>query len=87
MGKNKSEGMRKKKEKKFKEEETRRIIMVLKREVNSKNEITSIRALAVPAISCTVGITNWSLEDIRRIEGNIKNNSDSLQNASRWLQI
>jgi len=72
--------MRKKNEKKFNEEETRRIGMVLKCEVNTKNKIAAIGVLPVPAIRCMIGILNWSLDEISRIEGKIKRDADSVQN-------
>ena len=42
--------------------------MVMKREVNAKNKITAVGALAVGAVRCVVGLTDWSLEEMRRTE-------------------
>ena len=42
--------------------------MILKSELNAKNEITAIGALAVPVLRCSFGIINWRLEKIRKID-------------------
>jgi hypothetical protein len=44
---------------KLKEEYTRTLRMILKSEVNAKNKITVIGALAVPILRRSFGIINW----------------------------
>jgi hypothetical protein len=41
--------------------------MLLKFELDAKNKITAIGALAVPILRCSFGINNWRLEEIRKI--------------------
>jgi hypothetical protein len=47
---------------KLKKEYTRRLRMILKSELNAKNRITVIGALAVPVLRHSFGIINWKLE-------------------------
>ena len=46
----------------------RRIRLVLRTELNSKNKITAINSLAVPVVQYSFNIINWTLEDIRRLD-------------------
>jgi hypothetical protein len=46
----------------WKKEHTRRLRLILKSELNTKNEIAAIRALAVPVSGYSFGIFNWRLE-------------------------
>ena len=52
----------------WKKEYARRLRTILKSELNAKNEITAIGALAVPVLRCSFGIINWRLEKIRKID-------------------
>jgi hypothetical protein len=45
----------------------RRLRMILKSELNAKNKITAIGALAVPVLRYTFVIITWRLEDIKKI--------------------
>jgi hypothetical protein len=42
--------------------------MILKCELNAKNKITTIGALAIPVLRYSFGIINWRLEDIKKID-------------------
>ena len=42
--------------------------MILKSELNAKNQITAIGALAVPVLRHSFGIINLRLEEIRKID-------------------
>ena len=42
--------------------------MILKSELNARNKITAIGALAVPMLRQSFGIINWRTEEIKRIE-------------------
>jgi hypothetical protein len=42
--------------------------MVLKSELDARNKITGIGALAVPVLRYTFGIINWRLEEIKQID-------------------
>jgi hypothetical protein len=42
--------------------------MVMKSELNAKNEITAIAALAVQVPRYKFGIMNWRLEELRKID-------------------
>ena len=46
----------------------RRIRMILKSELNSINRITAINSLAVPVVSYSFNIINWTLSDLRRMD-------------------
>jgi hypothetical protein len=41
--------------------------MILKSELNARNKITAIGALAVPVLRYSFGIINWRIEDIRKL--------------------
>jgi len=51
----------------LKKKYTRRLSMILKSDLNAKNKITAIGALAVPVLKYSFGIINWRLEEIRKI--------------------
>jgi hypothetical protein len=53
----------------LKEEYTRRLRMMLKSELNAKNNITAIGALAIPVLRYSFGIINWTLEEIKKLDG------------------
>jgi hypothetical protein len=42
--------------------------MILKSELNARNKITAIGALAVPVLRYSFGIINWRLEEIKQID-------------------
>ena len=42
--------------------------MILKSDLNAKNKITAIGALAVPVLKYSFGIINWRLEEIRKTD-------------------
>jgi hypothetical protein len=52
----------------LKQEYNRRVRMVLKSELNARNKITAIGALAVPILRYSFGIINWRLEEIKQID-------------------
>ena len=52
----------------LKQEYNRRLRMILKSELNARNEITAIGALAVPVLRYNFGIINWRTEDIKKID-------------------
>jgi hypothetical protein len=52
----------------LKQEYNRRVRMVLKSELNTRNKITAIGALAVPILRYSFGIINWRLEEIKQID-------------------
>ena len=42
--------------------------MILKSELNARNKITAIGALAVPVLRYSFGIINWRIEEIKKID-------------------
>jgi hypothetical protein len=52
----------------LKQEYNRRLRMVLKSELNTRNKTTTIGALAVPILRYSFGIINWRLEEIKQID-------------------
>ena len=42
--------------------------MILKSELNARNKITAIRALAIPVLRYSFGIINWRTEEIKKID-------------------
>ena len=44
------------------------IIIILKSELNARNKITAIGALAVPVLRYSFGIINWRTEEIKKID-------------------
>jgi len=47
----------------------RRLRMILKSELNARNKITAIGALAVPVLRYSFGVINWRIEDIKKLTG------------------
>ena len=47
--------------------------MILKCELNARNKITAIGALAVPELRYSFGIINWRIEDIKQIDRKTRN--------------
>ena len=56
----------------LKQEYNRRLRMILKSELNARNKITAIGALAVPVLRYNFGIINWRIEDIKKIDRKTK---------------
>jgi hypothetical protein len=52
----------------LKEENNRRLRIILQPELNARNKITAIGALAVPVLRYSVGIINWRLKEIKQID-------------------
>ena len=52
----------------LKQEYRRRLRMILKSELNVRNKITAIGALAVPVLRYSFGINNWGIEEIKQID-------------------
>ena len=50
----------------LKQEYSRRLRMILKSELNDRNKITPIGALAVPVLRDSFGIINWRTEVIKK---------------------
>ncbi|XP_063591903.1 uncharacterized protein LOC134768991 [Penaeus indicus] len=53
---------------KVREEYYRRIRLVLKTELNSKNRIEALNTLAVPVVQYSFNILNWKMDEIRRMD-------------------
>ena len=50
----------------LKQEYSRRLRMILKSELNSRNKITAIGAIAVPVLGYRFGIINWRTEEMKK---------------------
>ena len=50
----------------LKQEYSRRLRMILKSELNARNKITAIGALAVQVLRYSFGIVNWRIEKIKK---------------------
>jgi hypothetical protein len=48
----------------FKKAYTRKLRMIMKSELNAKNKITAIGALAIPVLRYSFGTLNWRVEEI-----------------------
>jgi hypothetical protein len=48
--------------------EYRRLRMILKSELNARNKITAIGALAVPVLRYSFGVINWRIEEVKQID-------------------
>jgi hypothetical protein len=48
---------------------TRRLRMILKSELNAKNKIRAIGALAMPVLRYSFVFINWRLEEIKKLVG------------------
>jgi len=67
LGTEESEGIQNKQMKeRLKQKYSRRLKMVLKSELNTRNKITAIGALAVPVLRYSFGIINWRIEEIKK---------------------
>ena len=56
----------------LKQEHTRTLRMILKSELNARNKITAIGALAVPVLRYSFGVINWRIEEIKQIDRNTR---------------
>jgi hypothetical protein len=52
----------------LKKDYRRKLRMILKPELNARNKITAIGALAVPVLRYSFGIINWRIEEIKQID-------------------
>jgi hypothetical protein len=52
----------------LRQEYRRRLRMILKSELNARNNITATGALAVPVLRCSFGIINWRIEEIKQFD-------------------
>jgi len=50
----------------LKQEYSRRLRMIMKSELNARNKITAIGALAVPVLGYSFGIINWKIKEIKK---------------------
>jgi D-mannonate dehydratase len=50
----------------LKQEYNRRLRMILKFELNARNKITALGAVAIPVLKYNFGIINWRLEEIKQ---------------------
>jgi hypothetical protein len=57
----------------LKQEHNRRLRMILNSELNTRNKITAIGALAVPVLRYSFGIINWRLEEMKQIDRKTRN--------------
>jgi hypothetical protein len=55
----------------LKKDYRRRLRMILKSELNDKDKITAIGALAVPVLRYTFGIIYWRLEKRKKLRGKL----------------
>jgi len=51
----------------LKQEYNRRLRMILESELNARNKVTAIGALAVPVLRYSFDIINWRIEDIKKL--------------------
>ena len=56
--------------------------MILKSELNARNKITAIGALAVPVLRYSFGIINWRIEEIKQNRQDNYKDANNVQNAS-----
>ena len=56
----------------LKKEYSRRLRMILKPELNARNKITAIGAVAVPVLRYSFGIINWRIEEIKKKTGKLE---------------
>jgi hypothetical protein len=56
----------------LKQEYKRRLRMILKSELNARNKIRAIGALAVQVLRCSFDIINWRIEEIKQIDRNTR---------------
>jgi hypothetical protein len=52
----------------LKKEYTKRLRMILKSDLNAKNKIPTLGALAIPLLRYSFGTIHWRLEEIKKID-------------------
>ena len=73
LGVNEGDGIQHSKMKgKIRKECLRRVGLILKTELNSKNKITAINSLAVPVVIYSFNIVNWNLTELRKLDTKIR---------------
>ena len=69
LGVNEGDGINHTKMKeKIRKEYYRRVRLVLKTELNSKNRIEAINSLAIPVVQYSFNIINWTITDLQRLD-------------------
>ena len=69
LGVNESDGIdHAKMKERIRKEYYRRVRLVLKTELNSKNRIEAINTLAIPVVQYSYNIINWNLPDLQRMD-------------------
>ena len=53
---------------KIRKEYYRRVRLILKSELNAVNRIAAINSLAIPAITFSMNIINWQINDIKKLD-------------------
>ena len=83
LGTEESEGIKHQQMKvRLKLEYSMRLRMILKSELNSRNKITAMGALAVPVLRYSFGIINWRTEEIKKKRQKNQKDANNVQNAS-----
>ena len=73
LGSDKSGGIQHQQMKeRLKQEYSRRLRMILKSELNARNNITAIAALVFPLLGYSFGIINWRTEEIKKYTGQLE---------------
>ena len=73
LGVNEGDGKQHSKMKgKIRKECLRRVGLILKTELNSKNKITAIDSLAIPVVIYSFNIVNWNLSELRKLDAKIR---------------
>jgi hypothetical protein len=74
LGTEESEGIQHQQMKeRLKQEYRRRLRMILKSELNARNKITAIGALAISVLRYSFGTINWRIEEIKQIDRKTRN--------------
>ena len=73
LGVNEGDGVQHAKMKeKIRRECIRRVRLIMKTELNSKNRITAVNTLAIPVVTYSFSIINWNMSDLRKIDTKIR---------------
>ena len=56
----------------LKQEYSRGLRMILKSELNARNKIIAIGAIAVPVVRYSFGVINWRTEEIKSLTGKLE---------------
>jgi len=73
LGIEENEGIHQQTKERLKQEYSRRLRMILKSELNARNKITAIGALAVPVLRYSFGIINWRTEEMKKTDRKTRN--------------